>query len=482
MKTKGFAKLFLGGVLILVWSGCAMGPNYERPTVETPADWRWKEAKPRDAQAKGPWWEMFSDPVLDSLQKKAIAANQNLKAAVARVDQARARARVSAADFYPTLAANPSWTRYRTTGNAASQGGFPVSSVTANDFSLPLDLSYEVDLWGKVRRGFEAERNEMLATAADYQNILFTLQADVAQNYYQLRAIDHEIDILEQTVKLRQENVGIFEARFKAGYSSDLDLTRIQTQLATAKADLAAAKQSRAQNENTLAVLCGQPAATFAVESALVSLTPPAVAPGLPSELLERRPDVAEAERRMAARNAEIGVAYTAFFPSLRLTASGGVQSAELKDLFEWESRVWTFGPSISLPIFQGGRNLANLKGSRAAYEESVAQYRQSILVAFQEVDNALAGLRFLDEQASAQNDAVLSARRSAELSMTRFRNGMVDYLDVIDAERSRLANELQMVRVNGQRMTTTVLLVKAIGGGWAVEPPVKERKITQTP
>jgi multidrug efflux system outer membrane protein len=475
---NGLAQTIFSGLrtllvpLTLLATGCTLGPDYQRPPSVVPADYRWKAAEPRDAAPKGPWWEMYGDASLNRLQENALANNQTLKAAFARVDQARARARVSKADFFPTLTSSPSWQRYRTSSTTASNNGFPAQAITANDFSLPIDLSYEIDLWGKVRRAFESNRAGLLASAAAYQHVLFTLQADVAVAYYNLRALDHEIDILRQAIRLREESVVIFEKRYTSGLSSELDATRARSELATARADLAAAELRRSTQESTLAILCGQPAATFEIAPELTPLVPPPVSPGLPSELLERRPDVAEAERTLAARNADIGVAQAAFFPSIRLTAGGGLQSAELSDLFMWESRIWSFGPQITLPIFSGGRNKAALDEARAAYEEAVANYRQAILVAFQEVDDALAGGRFLAEQSNALRLAVESSRKSAGLSITRYNNGVVDYLDVIDAERTRLQNELQAVRVDGERMTTSVLLVKAIGGGWPSATP----------
>jgi multidrug efflux system outer membrane protein len=458
---------------VLPFAGCTLGPNYERPAMVVPADYRWKPAEPRDGESKGPWWELYADAELDRLQAEALNGSQTLKGALARVEQARARARVSRADFFPTLTASPAWQRYRTSETTAPSGGFRTESITANEFNLPIDLSYEIDLWGKVRRAFESNRAELLASAAAYQQVLFTLQADVASTYFRLRAEDLEIGILEQTVLLRQDSLRIFQQRFESGLTSELDASRARTELASAQAELAATRRRRADLESTLAVLCGRPAATFRLERAAAApLLPPEIAPGLPSALLERRPDIAEAERRLAARNAEIGVALAAFFPSLRLTAGGGLQSAELADLFQWESRIWSFGPQITVPILAGGRNKAALEEARAAHEEAVATYRQTVLNAFQEVDDALSALRYLTEQAAALDQAAAAARKSAELSTTRYRNGVVDYLEVIDAERSRLETELQSVRIAGERMNASILLVKAIGGGWPAVPP----------
>lgn len=451
--------------IVFLLAGCAVGPDYKRPVVEAPADWRWKKAEPRDAQNKGPWWELFNDSELNRLETEAIANNQNLKAAFARLDQSRAQARISRADLFPTISADPTWSRYRT--SPSRSGGFNAPASTNNDFKFPFDLSYEIDLWGKVRRAFESARNEMLADAADYQNVLFTLQADVAMNYFQLRSTDQEIEMNKQAVKLRQELLQITQDRFHAGYSSELDIASVQTELSSAKATLADAHRRRAEYQNALAVLCGKPTGVFEIASAPISWSAPQISAGLPSELLERRPDVAEAERKLAARNAEIGVAQAAFFPSIRLTAEGGFQSFELQDIFNWENRIWSFGPSISIPIFSGDRNKAHLESAKAAYEEAVAQYRQSILTAFQEVDDALAGLRFLEEQVIAQKEAVQFANLASEIATTRYKNGVSDYLGVIDAEKNRLSSELQALQANTQHILAAIALIKAIGGGW---------------
>jgi multidrug efflux system outer membrane protein len=454
-------------MLLFLFSGCSLGPNYHRPDVEIPVDWHWKEAVPRDEESKGPWWEVFNDPELDRLQQLAVENNQNLKAAIARIDQARSHARVTAADFFPNVTADPSWQRYKTSPNTANNVPFPIQSITANDFKVPLDFSYEIDLWGKVRRSFESARNEMLASAADYENVLFTLQADVGENYYRLRGVDREIEIFNTAVELRQKNLDIFNARFKAGYTSQLEVVRSTGELSSAKANLADARRRHAAYLNALALLCGSAVSGFDVPSKSVSLQPPEIKPGLPSDLLERRPDIAEAERHLAAKNAEIGVAYAAFFPSIKLTGSAGFESAELSDIFSWESRVWSIGPSISIPISALGVNQARVNEVRGAYDEAVAQYRQSVLVAFRDVEDMLSALRFLKEQSGVLGEVISASRKAVELSTAQYKNGIVDYLNVIDAERTRLDNELQLVRVDTERMASTVKLVKAIGGGW---------------
>ncbi|MDZ4815499.1 MAG: efflux transporter outer membrane subunit [Verrucomicrobiota bacterium] len=463
-------------LLIFITTGCAVGPNYQRPLVETQAEWKWKVAEPRDAQSKGPWWELFNDVALNELEEKAVKNNQDLKAAFSRFEQARARARVKASDFWPRIDATPSATRRHTSGTVDSGGApFPMMEHTANDFSVPFDLSYEIDVWGKIRRGFEASRNQMLASGSAYENVMFSLQSEVARNYFSLRTTDREIVILSRAVELRTQASDLFKMRMEAGVGSDLEVASVQTELANAAAELSAAKRRRAEFESTLAVLCGQTPGSFHVEPAQANFTPPQIQPGLPSALLERRPDVAEAERIMAARNAEIGVAKASAFPSIRLTGQAGFQSAELQDLFSWESKIWSLGPSISIPLFAGGRNSAASKSAQAAYDESVAQYRQRVLVAFKDVEDALAGLKFLDEQVQHRTQAVEASTKSANLSAVRFKGGIVNYLDVIDSERSRLNSEIALARTDLDRMSTTIVLIKAIGGGWVPQGEVKK-------
>ncbi len=451
-----------------------VGPDYQRPR-ETPPDaykaaqlGEWKEGRPLDRLPKGSWWEIFGDPTLNELEQQAAAANQELKAAVARVDQARAVARVARSELLPNLDLDPSFARQRYSPNQVPSFG----EVTANTFRAPLDLSYEIDLWGRVRRGFESARAEAAASVAAYYSVLLTLHGDVAQNYFLLRSLDAEIASVTNTVGLRQEQVQLVRSRFEGGIGNQLDIARAETELATTEAEAASLAKRRAELENALAILAGANPATFklavlAAANANWNPPPPAIPAGLPADLLERRPDVAEAERQLAAANAQIGVAKAAFFPVLRLTGSGGYVSGELDNLFNWESRVWSIGPSLSLPLFAGGRNRANYKRSQAAFAEAGARYRQRILVAFGEVENSLAGIRHLATQAGAQNRAVASARRAAELAGDRYRGGIVSYLEVVDANRDALQSERANAQLAGQRLVTAVQLIKALGGGW---------------
>jgi multidrug efflux system outer membrane protein len=383
------------------------------------------------------------------------------------VDQARATARIARSELFPDIGFNPSWSQDRFSPNQVPNFG----NLTANSFRIPLDLSYEIDLWGRVRRGFEGARAEALASVAAFHNVLLTLQADVAQNFFALQSLDAEIATVARTIELRREQLQLMRSRFEGGVGNDLDVARAQTELADTEAEAAALARRRAGLENALAILVGSNPASFRLKPEEQALAwnpkPPAIPAGLPSELLERRPDVAEAERQLAAANARIGVAKAAFFPVLRLTGSGGYLSGDIETLFNWESRVWSIGPSLSLPIFAGGRNRANLNRARAAFEESVARYRQGILIAFGEVENSLADLHHLSEQAAAQDRAVASARRGAELALERFRAGLVSYLDVVDANRTTLQTERGRAQIAGQRLVSTVQLIKALGGGW---------------
>lgn len=458
---------FLG----LLLSGCTLGPNYVKPDAPVPLTYKqgapWSEAAPKDQLAKGPWWELYQDPTLNELQTRAGAANQQLKAAVARLDQARALARASQADLAPRLDLDPSAQRGRLSAAQSTVAG----GRTGNSFRLPLDLAYEVDLWGRVRRSIEAASADYQASAAEFETLRLTLQAEVARSYFALRVLDGEIALLQRSIELRQEALFLVQTRFANGLVGELDVAQAETELASTEAEALGLSKRRSELEHALAVLLGQTPASFNLAAAPLDLQPLKVAPGLPSQLLERRPDVAAAERQMAAANARIGVAETAFFPAIRLTGSAGYASADVSSLFDWSSRSWALGPALSLPIFDGGRNSANLARAKAAHEQAVANYRQQLLVAFGEVEDGLLGLRLLDEQAEAQQRAVAAAQKAAELSDKRYRAGRVSYLEVVDSQRTALQSERSAVQLLGQRLQTSVLLIKALGGGWDQGP-----------
>ena len=462
----------LAGFCAVIFGGCAVGPDYQRPNpVPVPAAWKapspWKAGTPRDAELKQNFWEVFADSVLNDLEQSATTNSPDAAAAFERVEQARAVARMVRADLYPGVSLDPSADRARYSPGRPVQPGATALAYTASDLQAPLDLSYELDLWGRVRRSFRAARAQAQASAADYQNVLLSLQAEVAQTYFAIRFVDLNRRVLAETVDLRQKNLSLVESLHHGGADSAVDVAQAETELASAQADLVGLALQRAQLENALAALCGQTASSFTLAETTRSYEPPAIPVGLPGDLLERRPDVAEAERAMAAASEGIGIAKAAFFPAIQLTGSAGVESAQLQDVFNWENRVWSIGPSLSLPLFEGGRNQAGLAGAKAAYLAAVAQYRSQILTAFHDVEDGLAGLRLLKEQYDDQMRAVSAAKQAAELSRLQYKEGLVSYLEVVTADRTALDNEILADGLNGQRLATTVQLIKALGGGW---------------
>lgn len=453
-------------VVGLILAGCTTAPVYKRPEVAAPDAWRWKVAEPRDRVPRGEWWKVFRDPALDALQADAAARNQDLQAAMARAEQARALARMTHADLMPTLSGSGSWMRYRTSGNAPSPVPFPVPSFTQQQWTTPLDLSYEIDLWGRVRGSFQSARQQALAAEFAQESLRLIVQADVAKSYFDLQNSQSEVGVLELTVRLRQQAMEIFDQRFQAGLIGDYEIQRGRVEVAGAEAELQAARRREAETLNALALLCGRTASGFAPQPS--TNTPlPTIAADLPSALLERRPDVAQAERELASRLADLGVAKVASYPSIKLTGTGGFLSGELKDLFEWNSRTWGLGPSIAIPLFQGGRNRANQAKAKAAYEEGVARFRQRVLEAFRDVEDSLAALQFLGEEAGARGRAAEAARISAGIALSRYQAGSINFLDVVTAENARLAAELARVRVEHEQRLATVRLIKALGGGW---------------
>jgi len=456
-----------------------VGPDYRPPTNAVPGEFRdapeWKVATPSDALHKGRWWELFEDAELSALIERATTNNQTLRATLARFEQARASARITRGELMPTLEFNPEWERERYSPNQEPNFG----PLTATTLRTPFDLSYEVDLWGRVRRSLEGARADAQASAADLQNALLSIQADVAQNYFGLRASDRQRVITRLSIELRREARNILRGRVEAGTAPELDLARADTEVASAEADLARQERTRNSQQIALAILTGSLAPAFAVEElAEPTLLVPVVPPGLPSMLLERRPDVASAERQLAAANARIGVAKAAYFPVLRLTGSAGYVSADVESLFNWESRVWSLGPSVSWPLFAGGRNRANLARARAAFDESMAKYRHQVLVAFAEVQEQLTGLKHLADEAAAVERTHAAAQRTYEQARARYEGGIVSYLEVIESQRTLLAAELDNIRLHAVRQIASVQLIKALGGSWtndvskAKQPP----------
>jgi multidrug efflux system outer membrane protein len=454
--------LFLLAAVPAFAGSLTVGPDYHRPDVASPV--AWKLATSADALPRGDWWKLFNDPALDDLEKRALNANQNLAAAAARVEQARAAAGIARSNYLPSVGLNPSVNRSstsRTTDNVQ-----PVAESTT--YRAALDASWELDLFGRVRRLSEGARAEAAASAADFENVRLALTAEVASSYFSLRALDRETALVNDGVGLRRKTLELINSRRANGAATDFDVARAEAELASTEADAAALANRRAALQNALALLLGEAAPNFELPTANVELsTVPAVPAGLPSELLERRPDIAAAESSLAASNARIGVAKAAFFPAISLTGSFGFASGDIDRLANSDSKLWSIGPSLYLPIFQGGRNKANLARSRAAYEESVALFRQRVLVAFREVQDALTATQLLGAQAAAQDRAVAAARRAGELAQTRYDAGIVNYFEVIDAQRTVLTAERASAQLSAQRLVNSVGLIKALGGGW---------------
>jgi len=487
-KTQFIFRLFFGALLALgLMTGCSVGPDYHPPDVTglTPSDWRWKTAHPQDAVPKGEWWKEFHDTTLDQLEAQAIQNNQDLRAALARIGQARAQARVSGSNFFPGIGFTPSasrmqasgTTQFDSNGNPGGSSGSSSSSflpnghsvVTLDSYTTPFDLSYEIDLWGRVRRSFEAAHDLAQASMADYGNVLLTLNADVAVNYFQLRAHDAEIATLREAAHVRKEAVDFLTKRRDAGKIGDIDLDRARAEYSKAAADLADTVRLRDETQNMLALLCGASASAFSIPEASANLQPPEIPAGLPSTLLERRPDVAKAERELAAKNAQIGVAIAGYFPTVCLTGKGGYSNYDASGVFSWEGTIWSLGPNVSLPIFNGGRTTAQVNAARSTYDEAIARYRQQVLVAFKDVEDSLAQIRFRREQRDAMTQATVDARKATTIARARYDAGAVTYLEVVDAERTQLQYEREDVQVGGEQMMAAVRLIKALGGGWAM-------------
>ena len=466
-------------IVAALLAACSLAPKFERPEIDTPAQFKeltpdergtWKTARPAESDPRGEWWKVFNDPALEALETEAISANQSLRVAAARVSQARAVVGVANAERIPQIDANFGPTRVKPTG--VSQGlpqGSDVTPYTA--WRGLLTVSYEVDLFGRISDTINAARSDYEASQATLRSVHLALQADVAQTYFALRATDDELALLRATVGLREDSARLLQRRYDVGEIGELDVARAKTELGTARSDAIALERQRARLEHALAVLLGKAPGSFSLAVAPLPDTMPAIPAGLPSSLLERRPDIAAASRTMAAANARIGVAKAAFFPVLNLTAAGGFESADLGDLFKWSSRTWALGPLVgailAMPLIDGGRNQANLDRSYAVLEESVAGYRQQVLVAFAEIEDNLANVRTLDDQAQAARNAAASASRAQRITQVRYNEGATDYLDAIDAQRSLLSVQRLETQIKGARAASTVALIRALGGGW---------------
>jgi len=459
-------------VAAALFAGCSVGPDYVRPAVETPAAYKeagnWKPAQPKDDVDRGRWWEVFNDPLLNQLQEQVDISNQNLAKAEAQFRQALALLQSARAGYFPTVTAGISNTRSRASATTiATPTVAPVSRGVVTNHNLPFQASWAPDVWGNIRRAVEANEAGAQASAGDLAAARLSAQAALAQSYFQLRALDAQQLLLEDTVAAYGKSLKLVQNQYVAGIVAKADLVQAQTQLKTTQAQAIDIGAQRAPLEHAIALLVGKPPSELSIPRQPLEAAVPPAPVGLPSELLERRPDIAAAERRMAQANAQIGVATAAYFPSLTLSASGGYQSATMADWLTAPSRFWSFGTAIAQTLFDGGLRRAQTAQAIAAYDANVAAYRQTVLTGFQQVEDSLATLRILEQEAEVQGEAVKLAEQALALALNQYKAGTVNYLNVVVAQATALANQRTAVDLLSRRMSASVQLVTALGGGW---------------
>ncbi|MGB9086170.1 MAG: efflux transporter outer membrane subunit [Terriglobales bacterium] len=464
----GFCALLAG--TLLASSACTVGPGYKRPTAAVPDMWKgegpWQAAVPKDAIPKGAWWQLFHDAELDQLEQELLQANQSLTAARDRLSQARSQARIASSAYFPAVSADPSGQREEVAANRPFAGG-ELPPFTQNNFTVPFSVSYELDLFGRVRRNLEAANASLQESAATLENVRLVLTAELAADYFNLRELDREAGVVRQSVEIQQKGLDLVNRRHEGGVANGLEVAQQAALLDSTATQLQLVLQQRAQYEHAIAALTGKSASAFSLADAPLNDAPPSIPTGVPSEILQRRPDVAASERQMAYENAQVGLAMAAFYPHITLSGGGGWQSRDIASLITAPSAMWSLGGDLLQPIFDGGRNRANLALSRAAYDESVANYREGVLEAFQQVEDGLSGLALLNQAAKTQKAAVADSRRALDIANDRYVGGLTTYLDVITAQSTLLSNERLATQLLGQQMTTSVYLVKALGGAW---------------
>jgi NodT family efflux transporter outer membrane factor (OMF) lipoprotein len=468
------SKILLGS-LCLVLAGCTVGPNYQRPsTPPAPAAYKelpppnppngtWKPAQPSDAALKGKWWEIYNDAQLNDLEEKLTVSNQNLKAAMEQYLQAREQVRVARSQYYPTLSAGPSISRQRTTDNSPSA----TKGLTYNAFALTGQVLWEPDLWGQVRRTVEQARANAQASAADLANVELSLRSELAMDYFELRGLDTQKQLLDATVTSDADYLQLTQRRFKGGVATEVDVAQAETQLETVKAQDIDVGVARAQFEHAIATLIGVSASSFSLSFMPLTLALPEIPSGVPSQLLERRPDIAGAERRTDAANAQIGIAISAYYPNVTLSGAGGFQSQNAGTWIQGPSSLWSLGGSAVELLFDAGRRHALTAQARDAYDAQTANYRESVLNAFQEVEDNLAALRILNDESTTQNAAVAASIRSLNLSTNRYKGGVTTYLEVLVAQTTQLSNQRTQADITTRQFAASVQLIKALGGGW---------------
>ena len=460
-----------------LFAGCMVGPTYHKPLTEipgaykelTPDDFKstegWKKAQPRDDALRGEWWEIFNDPLLNELEEKVNVSNQNIAAAAASFLAARALVKEARSQLFPTVTTSPAITRQRPSSTLS--GGSSSSAPTFTDYALPFDATWQPDLFGRVRNTVRSAAYGAQASAADLENTRLSLQGDVAADYFQLRGQDALKQLLDATVAAYLQSLDLTKALYDTGIDSAEDVAQAETQLKTAQAQDTALGVQRAQLEHAIAMLTGQPASTFSIPMEPLKASPPAIPFGVPSQLLERRPDIAAAERLVAQANAQIGIAKAAYFPTVTLSGAAGFESISTATWFTWPSRFFSIGPAAAETIFDAGLRKATVEQFRAQYDQTIANYRQAVLTAFQQVEDNLASLRILSVQIQQQDAAVASAQKTLALATDRYKVGLDPYLNVITAETALLTNQQTAVNLRIQQMTASVGLIEALGGGW---------------
>ena len=453
----------------MLLGGCAVGPKYVRPTTRIPAAYKesanWKKAQPQDEIIRGAWWKVFNDPRLDALEAEVNISNQNITAAAAQYQEARAAVQAARAGFFPTLSATASYTRSH--GLSGSNGSSSNSNNTVSENLLSGDVSWEIDLWGKIRRTVEASRATAQASAADLENVRLSAQAQLAQDYFQLCSLDAQKKLLDDTDVIYQKFYDLTKNQYASGVAAQSAVIQAKTQLEMIEAQAIDIGVQRSQIEHAIAVALGKPASDFSIAPLTLLSAVPSVPAGFPSEILERRPDIAAAERTVAAANAQIGVAESAYFPTLTLGASGSYGSSNLANLFSSPNPLWSLGPILAGTVFDAGLRRAQTAEARAAYDADVASYRQTVLTAFQQVEDSLAALRILEQEDKVQDQAVKDAQKAVELETNQYTEGTVSALEVIITQAAALTNEKASVIILGERMNACVLLIQYLGGGW---------------
>lgn len=471
MKTVLF-RCSLGFTILLLLAGCKVGPEYTRPSVPVAPAWKeqppWRVASPQDTISKGNWWTIFGDDELNHHEDQAIKANQTIEAARFQLEEARASARITQSGLFPQLSAGVTAQRTRTSQNQPTSSGVPLNgAVTSNGFLVPFNMSWEADVFGGVRRNVESANAAYQSTAASLENARLLVTSDLAADYFNLRELDAEIAVVDSAVQYQQKALDLVNNRHAGGVASGLDVAQQETQLSSTRTQATLLRNQRAQFEHAIAALEGVPASTFSIPMKALALAPPVIPTGVPSDVLERRPDVAQEERLMASQNAQIGVAKSAFFPSIGINAGGGFNSSDIATLANFPSVFWALGANVTQALLSGGRRRAQVDFANSAYGVSVANYRQSVLTAFQEVEDGISGLNILSQAANTQQEAVDAAQRALNIANDRYVGGLVTYLDVVTAEQTLLDNQRLSVQLLGQRMVTSVSLIKALGGGW---------------